>query len=436
MYGFQQSSWMRMALGASCLLVGKASALDPAAEAAWKERAVVEFPELAVKDSGLNKRFVFMVKQLKEKAPQFFTDPNWPYRLAKAASANEWPPDVKMTERDPLHSKRLLSVCEVALKEGVRRKAITGDIKRFYETDGTLKLLVLPDLLELAVRYIPDTEDILEGLVRSVAMGGSTLTEGDAYWVTVVLARPELQKALEPAPNDRLRMTVQLLSALNEPSEVIAWISGGKAHNYNGSSIYYSQNAKEARFSVLNAIVQQRLQLGELHFTEEQIFELVMQVEHWGILFEMSMELWPGNLWADSHAPMQVANGMKGDDWKEYFQGLDALYKTALVPDQPQPAQINELTKPEKPEKPEKEKPKVELPKSKYAPGRLEECLLWRCVRFDSQAEAAAWLTKASLGLSSISDKNAHDAKRVFAAMAYYFKGSWKPVDSKAPVKK
>ena len=66
MYGFQQSSWMRIALGASCFLVGRASALDPAAEAAWKERAVVEFPELGVKDSALNKRFVFMVKQLKE----------------------------------------------------------------------------------------------------------------------------------------------------------------------------------------------------------------------------------------------------------------------------------------------------------------------------------------------------------------------------------
>ena len=48
----------------------------------WQKKAVADFPDLAVKDSLMNYKFVEMVKVLKTSNPSFFNDVKWPYTLA------------------------------------------------------------------------------------------------------------------------------------------------------------------------------------------------------------------------------------------------------------------------------------------------------------------------------------------------------------------
>ena len=350
------------------------------AESGWKERAVVEFPELGVKDSPLNRRFIFMVKQLREKSPEYFLDPTWPYRLAKSAVANEWPTKVKMPERDPALAKRLEALCDAALKEGIRRKEIAGDVKRFSEVDGSLKWSGWPELLELSEKYIPDTEEALSTFIRSVLLGGAELKENEQFWVALVLAKPQFQKWLEVANAEQLKLLVQLLPLLGDSREVQAWLLAGKSHSYNGVRVSYEEISKDTRCKVLDFIVKQRLQLGEMQFTRGQILESAIELEHWEILFELSMELWPSVLWADSRAPLQFSATLKTDEWKEYFLALEAMHKSALLPEEvvigKGPSDLGKGTAAKTPPV------AAAAPKPRFGPGRLEQCLLWRCIRF------------------------------------------------------
>ena len=49
----------------------------------WQEEAVNRFPEIAVRDSPLNKMFVAEYNRLKQTTPDFFrNNPNWPVIIA------------------------------------------------------------------------------------------------------------------------------------------------------------------------------------------------------------------------------------------------------------------------------------------------------------------------------------------------------------------
>src|SRR5438105_3228353 len=51
--------------------------------AEWQREAIRQFPELASRDTKLNKQFVLDYKRLQLASPQFFTNPQWPMILAR-----------------------------------------------------------------------------------------------------------------------------------------------------------------------------------------------------------------------------------------------------------------------------------------------------------------------------------------------------------------
>ncbi len=61
------------------------------AEDAQKE-AVRIYPELGIKDSSFNRRFVARVVQYRQEHPGFFNDPNWPIALAELIAGNDLTP--------------------------------------------------------------------------------------------------------------------------------------------------------------------------------------------------------------------------------------------------------------------------------------------------------------------------------------------------------
>lgn len=48
----------------------------------WQKKAVTEFPDIGVKDSELNLKYIDAVQSLRVSNPTFFNDPKWPYALA------------------------------------------------------------------------------------------------------------------------------------------------------------------------------------------------------------------------------------------------------------------------------------------------------------------------------------------------------------------
>ena len=49
----------------------------------WQRKAVSEYPDLAIKDSKFNKRFLELVAQRRKEEPAFFKDPKWSLQLAE-----------------------------------------------------------------------------------------------------------------------------------------------------------------------------------------------------------------------------------------------------------------------------------------------------------------------------------------------------------------
>ncbi|MEY5025048.1 MAG: hypothetical protein RLZZ244_576 [Verrucomicrobiota bacterium] len=396
-----------------CVVTLSGKAQDPAAESAWRDRALAEYPDLAVKDSALNRRFIFMVKVLRESAPKIFADPTWPLRLAKLADTRDWPAEVKSVPRDPDWTKRLYAYCEAALKEGLRRGEVVGDLKRFTLPDGTLRSSAYGELLDLSERYIPDTEEALERFVRTLGLGEPKLNEEEEHWLALVLSKTNWIKWLEDSELESLKLVVELLARLGDTGEVLAWMEGGKSHYVNGAQVSYAAVPVELRHKALELLVRQRLQLGDLHFGVDPVLEAAVTLEHWSVLYEASFEHWPARLWDATHAPMQFVSPVHSDEWREYFTSLDALYHEMSMPKadgvRPPPA------------------PKAATPgRLHYGVGNLEECLMWRCLRFESPSDAAAWLNKMAQGLATVPDQKQKDARRVFAAMSLYFKGTWK----------
>ena len=72
------------------LLFLQVSAFAQTIQADWQARAVKQFPQLAVKDSPLNKAFLAEVARYKREAPQFFAEkPSWPYIIAVQKAAEQ-----------------------------------------------------------------------------------------------------------------------------------------------------------------------------------------------------------------------------------------------------------------------------------------------------------------------------------------------------------
>jgi hypothetical protein len=66
---------------------GSAATATVAQNIDWQRKAIEMFPELAVKDSPLNKLFISEYSQLKTAEPGFFANPQWPVDLAKQCDA-------------------------------------------------------------------------------------------------------------------------------------------------------------------------------------------------------------------------------------------------------------------------------------------------------------------------------------------------------------
>lgn len=93
-----------------------ASASAPATN--WQQKAMAEFPELAVEGSPLNKRFVEEYRGYQKYDPSFFSNEQWPVELARRLAAPAGRP-VAATPKDAADAEMLKRVGLSAGVEGV-----------------------------------------------------------------------------------------------------------------------------------------------------------------------------------------------------------------------------------------------------------------------------------------------------------------------------
>ena len=121
----------------------------------WQQRTVVEYPDIGVKDSEQNKKYVAKIKQLQRADPAFFKNPKWPYLVAEQISRTPIIPGLEnvtpsgtpvappartnpLVEEAPFNNgqysnvrKKTLFIAAVELQE----KATKGDM---VETEGVI----------------------------------------------------------------------------------------------------------------------------------------------------------------------------------------------------------------------------------------------------------------------------------------------------------
>ncbi|MCE9518459.1 MAG: hypothetical protein K8R87_02665 [Verrucomicrobia bacterium] len=61
----------------------------------WQKLTVEDFPQIAVKGSELNLKYVQRVKTLRDTDPSFFRDPRWPYAVAEQITAKSLIPGIE-----------------------------------------------------------------------------------------------------------------------------------------------------------------------------------------------------------------------------------------------------------------------------------------------------------------------------------------------------
>jgi hypothetical protein len=71
----------------ACLIGLQATLCGQGLITEWKKEAIRNYPELAVRDSALNKAYLEIYRTKKETEPAFFSKPKWPVLLAREAKA-------------------------------------------------------------------------------------------------------------------------------------------------------------------------------------------------------------------------------------------------------------------------------------------------------------------------------------------------------------
>jgi hypothetical protein len=70
-------------LALSILLICSVVGTAQTTEKDWQTKAVIEYPDLAVQGSEMNRRYIQKVRSLRQTDPTFFENPRWPYTLAE-----------------------------------------------------------------------------------------------------------------------------------------------------------------------------------------------------------------------------------------------------------------------------------------------------------------------------------------------------------------
>ena len=144
-----------------------------------EEVAIEKYPELGVANSAFNKSFLTAVKLLREKKPEFFSDPQWPLKLSDAVAVdlNVTPrhslssTPVQPSQEDIHASEALERYCALAVKRALQKSEVTGSASDWFENDERLESERIPDSLKIAALQSEEIfDEIVETFLSKVLM--------------------------------------------------------------------------------------------------------------------------------------------------------------------------------------------------------------------------------------------------------------------------
>jgi hypothetical protein len=391
----------------------------------WQAKALAEFPALGVSGSVFNSLFLEHVKRLREKTPEVFQDPSWPYRLAQRVAVSPEMSRVakkgeaKKTgnEESGLESSdRTASKGEKVEKKGERSADIARMCLRVVEAEHGPNGLkdepanwiqddrIVPSARARALKMAaavnePAYFDALQEFVEQVMKGSTELTKEELGWLKAFLAQSDAHSAVAGLLGiPEVDMVLHLFAKADSPGFTQDWLVGG-----SGGFVPPMQIPAARRMKVLEKVVEGNFQLGTMHLSKEVCravcFRLNSDVAGAGFLLLEGTPLreFPESCLVNRNMPASKFSPQKSE-WVGYMQKLIQIHEDLKV------GKIAAF--------------------STYFPGNLgaggfEQYVLWECLRRESVLECNRWIDSLSAELHKHPGAQAKEVRRVLPALSY-----------------
>jgi hypothetical protein len=214
-----------------------------------EEVAIEKYPDLGVFNSTFNVTFLAAVKLMKEKKPEFFSDPQWPLKLSDAVAVDLkvapkhsfTSPPIQQSQEDAHASEALERYCALAVRKALQKQEITGSAKDWFGNDERLDPERIVDSLEVAALQSEEIfDDIVDTFLGKVLMSAaSRALPQNKDWIEGVLWNRSSWRCVEKySEPEQCHIISRLLAKCGNSKLVTAWITGNSPSiHFRGKSL-------------------------------------------------------------------------------------------------------------------------------------------------------------------------------------------------------
>ncbi len=300
--------WMTLLLNSAQL-----AAKDDFSEEIQKseEVAIEKYPELGVLNSTFNLTFLAAVKLMKEKKPEFFTDPQWPLKLSDAvavdlkvtAKHSLSSPPIQQSQEDVHASEALERYCTLAVTKALQKQEVTGSAKDWFGNDERLDPERIVDSLEVAALQSDEVfDDIVETFLGKVLMSAvHRALPQNKDWIEGVLWNRSSWRCVEKYPEpEQCHIIGRLLAKCGNSKLVTAWITPnspnihfrGKSLLIDAQSIPYRAPSYSLRSDISELILNGNYHLESLPIDKVDFLNAANGSRIWKVYQHTSLREW------------------------------------------------------------------------------------------------------------------------------------------------
>jgi hypothetical protein len=313
-----------------------------------EEVSIEKYPELGVANSAFNKNFLAAVKLLKEKRPEFFSDPQWPLKLSDAVAADlkvspkhslDSPP-IQQSQEDVHASETLERYCAQAVKRAVQKHEVNGSNKDWFETDEHLDSERIADSLKIAALQ---SEEVFDEVVETFLWKVLSSTAPRALpknrdWIKGVLWTRSSWRCIETySEPEQCHIIGRLLAKCGDSKLVTDWLrpvaSGTilqeKSLLNNPQSTLFRQPGYPLRSGISDLILNGNYRLGSTPIDKADFFNSALHSKMWKIYQHTSPSEW-GLIggWNTMDQLPSVPPSYDQPEWRQTLEHLESAVQS------------------------------------------------------------------------------------------------------------
>ena len=276
-----------------------------------QEMAIEKYPELKVANSAFNTTFLTAVKLLKEKKPEFFTDPEWPLKLSDSVAVDlkitpkyalDAPP-IQQSQEDAHASEALERYCAQAVKLALKKHEIIGSVKDWFETEDHLDSERIADSLQIAALQSEERfPEIVETFLENVLLSGAPRAmPRNKEWIDGVLLTRSSWRCIEKYSNaEQCQIIGRLLAKCGNSKLVTKWIGTAYSGNNlreksllsNDERVTYRPPGYHLRSAIAEVILNSNYHLESLPIDKVDFLTAASGAKIWKIYQRTSPSEW------------------------------------------------------------------------------------------------------------------------------------------------